>query len=132
MQCNGLRNVSFSFLFYIFTSTFCAQKKCHTKFVLTFSYILRRGKYQIICLITSLMYKLDTLLLKQTKLPVLDITGFFFRVHTQVKVLALTFNWVRMRKKKPVISNTADSFVAIVTVSYTLINCHNIYLLFYF
>ena len=27
---------------------------------------------------------------------------------------------------------TADSFVAIVTVSYTLINCHNIYLLFYF
>ena len=71
---------------------FVHKKKCHTKFVLTFSYILRRGKYQIICLITSLMYKLDTLLLKQTKLPVLDITGFFFRVHTQVKVLALTFN----------------------------------------
>jgi hypothetical protein len=28
---------------------------------------------------------LDTLLLKQNKLPVLDITGFFFRMSTQVK-----------------------------------------------
>ena len=31
------------------------------------------------------MYKLDTLPLKQKKLPVLDITGFFFRVGTRVK-----------------------------------------------
>jgi hypothetical protein len=31
------------------------------------------------------LYKLDTLPLKQMKLPVLDITGFFFRVGTHVK-----------------------------------------------
>jgi hypothetical protein len=37
--------------------------------------------------------------LKQKKRPVLDITGFFFRMSTQVKAE------VRMRKKKPVISN---------------------------
>jgi hypothetical protein len=29
---------------------------------------------------TILLYKLDTLLLKQKKLPVLDITGFFFKI----------------------------------------------------
>ena len=29
---------------------------------------------------TLLLYKLDTLLLKQKKLPVSDITGFFFRI----------------------------------------------------
>ena len=34
---------------------------------------------------TLLVYKLDTLLLKQKKRPVLDITGFFFRISTQVK-----------------------------------------------
>jgi hypothetical protein len=28
--------------------------------------------------------KLDTLLLKQKKLPVMDITGIFFRIRTQV------------------------------------------------
>jgi hypothetical protein len=33
---------------------------------------------------TLLLYKLDTLLLKQKNLPVLDITGFFFRIRTQV------------------------------------------------
>ena len=32
----------------------------------------------------SFLYKLDTLLLKQKNLPVLDITGFFFRIRTQV------------------------------------------------
>ena len=44
---------------------------------------------------TLLLYKLDTLLLKQKKLPVLDITAF---------------TWVLMRKKKPVISNTGRFF----------------------
>ena len=34
--------------------------------------------------ITLLLYKLDTLLLKQKNLPVLDITGYFFRIRTQV------------------------------------------------
>ena len=32
---------------------------------------------------TLLLYKLDTLLLKQKNLPVLDITGFFFHIRTQ-------------------------------------------------
>ena len=32
---------------------------------------------------TLLLYKLDTLLLKPKNLPVLDITGFFFRIRTQ-------------------------------------------------
>jgi hypothetical protein len=36
---------------------------------------------------TLLLYKLDTLLLKQKNLPVLDITGFFFRIRTQVTAL---------------------------------------------
>jgi hypothetical protein len=38
---------------------------------------------------TLLLYKLDTLLLKQKDLPVLDITGFFFRNRTQVTALVL-------------------------------------------
>jgi hypothetical protein len=38
---------------------------------------------------TLLLYKLDTLLLKQKNLPVLDITGFFFRIRTQLTALVL-------------------------------------------
>ena len=38
---------------------------------------------------TLLLYKLDTLLLKQKNLPVLDITGFFFRIRIQVTALVL-------------------------------------------
>jgi hypothetical protein len=38
---------------------------------------------------TLLLYKLDTLLLKQKNLPVFDITGFFFRIRTQVTALVL-------------------------------------------
>ena len=34
---------------------------------------------------TLLMYKLYTLLLKQKNLPVLDITGFFFRIRTHAE-----------------------------------------------
>ena len=48
------------------------------------------------------MYKLDTLLLKQKKLPVLDITGFFYHIRTQVTAEVLRklfFTWVRMRGK---------------------------------
>jgi hypothetical protein len=51
--------------------------------------------------------------LKQKKRPVLDITGFFFRMSTQVTALVLrtsAFTWVLMRKKKPVISNTGNLF----------------------
>ena len=40
---------------------------------------------------TLLLYKLDTLLLKQKNLPVLDITGFFFRMSTQVKAEVFFF-----------------------------------------
>jgi hypothetical protein len=36
---------------------------------------------------TLLWYKLDTLLLKQKNMPVLDITGFFFLIRTQVTAL---------------------------------------------
>ena len=53
------------------------KKKNYTKFVMTFSYIVRRKEYHIICFVASLLYKLDTVLLKQKKLPVLDITGFW-------------------------------------------------------
>ena len=38
---------------------------------------------------TLLLYKLDTLLMKQKNLPVLDITGFVFRIRTRVTALAL-------------------------------------------
>ena len=70
---------------------------------------------------TLLLYKLDTLLLKQKNLPVLDITdfffitGFFFRIRTQATrgkrnplylIRTKVVTRVRMRKKKPVISNT--------------------------
>jgi hypothetical protein len=48
--------------------------------------------------------------LKQKKRPVLDITGFFFRMSTQVKAEVKAGTWVRMRKKKPVISNTDKLF----------------------
>ena len=33
------------------------------------------------------MYKIECVLLKQKKRPVLDITGFFFRMSTQVKAV---------------------------------------------
>jgi hypothetical protein len=39
--------------------------------------------YHLFFSTTLLLYKLDTLLLKQNNLPVLDITGFFFRFRTQ-------------------------------------------------
>jgi hypothetical protein len=34
----------------------------------------------VVILVHIILYKLDTLLLKQKKLPVLDITGFFFKI----------------------------------------------------
>ena len=55
----------------------------------------------------------DTVLLKQKKRPVLDLMGFFFRMSTQVKAEVRStkaVTWVRMRKKKPVISNTGKFF----------------------
>ena len=45
----------------------------------------------------------DTVLLKQKKRPVLDITGYFSPMSTQVKAEVRSNNvvtWVRMRKKK--------------------------------
>ena len=53
--------------------------------------------YHYIFSTTLLLYKLDTLLLKEKNLPVLDITGFFFRMSTQVKaVLDITGFFFRM------------------------------------
>jgi hypothetical protein len=43
----------------------------------------------------------------------LDLTGFLFRICTQVTALVLrtsAFTWVLMRKKKPIISNTGRFF----------------------
>ena len=54
-----------------------------------------------ICSTTLLLYKLDTLLLKQKNLPVLDITGFFFRIRTHAG-------------KNPLYPIRAASFVSIV------------------
>ena len=67
---------------------------------------------------TLVLYKLDTctLLLKQKNLPVLDITGFFFRMSTNTGSAVTS---VQMRKKKPVISNTGRFFCFNNTVSYT-------------
>ena len=51
--------------------------------------------------------------MKQKKRTVLDITGFFFRMSTQVKAevrSTKTATWVRMRKKNSVISNTGKLF----------------------
>ena len=70
---------------------------------------------------TLLFYKLDTLLLKQKNLPVLDIMCFFFRIRTQVTALVLrtsAFTRVLMRKKEPAISNTGHFFCFNSTVSY--------------
>ena len=47
--------------------------------------------YHIFFSTTLLLYKLDTLLLKQMNLPVLNITGLFFRMSTQVKAEVLLF-----------------------------------------
>jgi hypothetical protein len=59
-------------------------------------------------------------------LPVLDITGFFFRIRIQVTALVLrtlAFTWVLMQKKKPASAFTwvlmwkkkrSASFVSIV------------------
>jgi hypothetical protein len=72
--------------------------------------------------ITLLLYKLDTLLLKQKNFLVLDITGFFFCIRTQMTALVLStsaFTWVFMLNKKPVISNTGRFFCFNGTVSYT-------------
>ena len=61
---------------------------------------------QFIFSTTLLLYKLDTLLLKQKNLPVLDITSFFFRIRTQVTAL--------VRKRNPLYPIPATSFVSIV------------------
>jgi hypothetical protein len=70
---------------------------------------------------TLLLYKLDTLLLKQKNLPVLDITGFFFRIRTQVTAEHLGRHLSTNAEKEPVISNTVRFFCFNSTVSYTSI-----------
>ena len=66
---------------------------------------------------TLLLYKLDTLLLKQKNLPVLDITGFFFRMSTHVKAEVRSTKAVtllRMRKKILFYPIWENSFVSII------------------
>jgi hypothetical protein len=51
----------------------------------------------------------------------LEITGFFFRMSTQVKAEVRStkdVTWVPMRKKKPVISNTGKFFCIYNNVRY--------------
>ena len=82
---------------------------------------------------TLLLYKLYTLLLKQKNLPVLDITGFFFRIRTRVKAEVRSTKAVTrvlMRKKKPVISNTGRFFCFNSTVSYTYSTVQMMFVLF--
>jgi hypothetical protein len=55
-----------------------------------------------------LLYKLDTLLLKQQKLPVLDIAHFF--------LCTSVFTWVVRLKKNPAMSNTDRFFCLNSTV----------------
>ena len=71
---------------------------------------------------TLLLYKLDTLLLKQKNLPVLDITGFFFRMSTQVKALARLSPEYECGKRNPLYPIRAASFVSIVLSLYTYID----------
>jgi len=71
---------------------------------------------------TLLLFKLDTLLLKKKNLPVLDITGFFFRIRTQVTALVLMHLCLPLSthaEKNPVISNTGRFFCFNSDVSYT-------------
>jgi len=63
--------------------------------------------------------------LKQKKRPVLDITGFFFSMSTQVKAevgSTKAVTRVRMRKKNPLYPIRANSFVSIIMyLTYTII-----------
>ena len=63
---------------------------------------------------TLLLYKLDTLLLQQNNLSVLDITGFFFRIRTQVPALVLRPSpEYSCGKRNPLYPIRAASFVSI-------------------
>jgi hypothetical protein len=81
---------------------------------------------------TLLLYKLDTLLLKQMNFPILDITGFFFRICTQVMALVLctsAFTWVLMRKRNLLYPIQAASFVSMVL--YPILNQINYMYVYY-
>ena len=61
----------------------------------------------------TIIVQVRYIIVEKKKLPVLYITGFFFRIRTQVTALVLhtsAFTWVLMRKKKPIISNTGRFF----------------------
>ena len=72
------------------------------------------GASSLILHIVSLLYKLDTLLLKQKKLPLLEIMLLFPNLYSGEGCYApQSFTLVLMQKKKSVVSNTV-SFVLIV------------------
>ena len=58
--------------------------------------------YHIFVSTTLLLYKLDTLLLKQKNLPVLDITDFTWKwvLMRKKETRTSAFTWVLMRKKE--------------------------------
>ena len=68
---------------------------------------------------TLLLYKLDTLLLKQKNLPVLDITGFYFRIRTQVMAFVLRTSAFTSCGKTPHYIQYGRFFCFNSTVSYT-------------
>ena len=56
--------------------------------------------YNLFFSTTLLLYKLDTLLLKQKKLPVLDITGFFFRIVDRQNKKLKKYIYIKKEKKE--------------------------------
>jgi hypothetical protein len=52
-------------------------------------------------MLASSMYKLDTLLLKQKRFPVLDKTGFIFRIRTRVFIRTRPSPEYECRKRNP-------------------------------
>ena len=75
---------------------------------------------------TSLLYKLDTLLLKQEKLPVLDIACFLFLIRT----MQLGFHLTHTGKETRYIQYGSSRFFCFnITLSYTLLDFHQSFFL---
>ena len=77
--------------------------------------------HHIICFITSLLYNLDTLLQKQEKLPVLDITCLLFLIRTT----QLGFHLTHTGKETRYIQYGSSRFFCFnITLSNTLLDFH--------
>jgi hypothetical protein len=94
----------------------------HCLFIVSLQHIYVYFNFDLILTVVTS----NAILLKQGKLPVLDTTGFFFRIRTHVTALVLhtsVFIRVLMLKKKLVISNKSRFVCFISTVSYTYLYC---------